>query len=74
MRSPYYPYSLIDVKDAPPGALVIDPSTGQPFVRPPENGRFNSLSTWAAGRKLMDECGELVGAEEGLAKPRRTMS
>ena len=34
VRSPYYPYSLIDVRDAPPGALVIDPSTGQPFVRP----------------------------------------
>jgi hypothetical protein len=34
VRSPYYPYSLIDVGDAPPGALVIDPSTRQPFVRP----------------------------------------
>ena len=32
--SPYYPYSLIDVRDAPPGALVIDPSTGLRFVRP----------------------------------------
>jgi len=34
VRSPYYPYSLIDVRGAPPGTLVIDPSTGQPFVRP----------------------------------------
>src|SRR5262245_37461222 len=31
VRSPYYPYSLIDVRGAPPGALVIDPSTGQRF-------------------------------------------
>jgi hypothetical protein len=34
VRSPYYPHSLIDVRNIPPGALVIDPSTGQPFVRP----------------------------------------
>jgi hypothetical protein len=34
VRSPYYPHSLVDVRDAPPGALVIDPSSGKPFVRP----------------------------------------
>jgi hypothetical protein len=34
VRSPYYPHYLIDVRNVPPGALVIDPSSGQPFVRP----------------------------------------
>ncbi len=34
VRSPYYPHNLIDVRDIPPGALVIDPSTNRPFVRP----------------------------------------
>jgi hypothetical protein len=34
VRSPYYPHSLIDVRNIPPGALVIDPSNGDAFVRP----------------------------------------
>lgn len=34
VRSPYEPHNLIDVRDAPRGALVIDPSNDQPFVRP----------------------------------------
>ena len=34
VRSPYYPHSLVDVRNVPPGALVIDPTSGQPFVRP----------------------------------------
>ena len=34
VRSPYYPHYLVDVRNVPPGALVIDPSSGQPFVRP----------------------------------------
>jgi hypothetical protein len=34
VRSPYYPYNLIDVRGIPPGALVIDPSTNRPFIRP----------------------------------------
>jgi Glycine zipper len=34
VRSPYYPYHLIDVSRIPPGALVIDPSVDRPFVRP----------------------------------------
>ncbi|MBV9673967.1 MAG: hypothetical protein JO076_14240 [Verrucomicrobia bacterium] len=34
VRSPYYPHNLIDVRGIPTGALVIDPSTNRPFVRP----------------------------------------
>jgi len=34
VRSPYYPHALVDVGSIPPGALVIDPASGQPFVRP----------------------------------------
>jgi hypothetical protein len=34
VRSPYYPYALIDVRGIPRGALVEDPRTGKPFVRP----------------------------------------
>jgi hypothetical protein len=34
VRSPYPPHHLVDVSDIPRGALVIDPSTNRPFVRP----------------------------------------
>ena len=34
VRSPYYPHALVDVRNIPPGALVMDPASGQPFVRP----------------------------------------
>ncbi|HEY0790812.1 MAG TPA: glycine zipper domain-containing protein [Chthoniobacterales bacterium] len=34
VRSPFYPYNLIDVHGIPPGALVLDPSVNRPFLRP----------------------------------------
>lgn len=34
VRSPYRPYNVIDVRGIPHGALVIDPSTDQPFRNP----------------------------------------
>ena len=34
VRSPYYPHNLIDVSGIPQGAMVIDPSTEQVFIRP----------------------------------------
>src|SRR5262245_3661124 len=34
VRSPYYPHNLIDVSGVPHGAMVIDPSTDQVFIRP----------------------------------------
>ena len=34
VRSPYYPHNLIDVSGIPAGAMVIDPSTDQVFIRP----------------------------------------
>lgn len=34
VRSPYYPYNTIDVRGFPPGAKIIDPSTGRPFINP----------------------------------------
>jgi len=34
VRSPYYPYHLIDVHGIPHGAMVVDPSTNQVFIRP----------------------------------------
>jgi hypothetical protein len=34
VRSPYYPHNLIDVRGVPHGAMVIDPSTDQIFIRP----------------------------------------
>lgn len=34
VRSPYYPHSVIDVRGISSGAVVEDPSTGKPFVRP----------------------------------------
>jgi len=34
VRSPYYPHSLINVRNISRGVLVIDPSTNRPFIRP----------------------------------------
>jgi hypothetical protein len=34
VRSPYYPHHLIDVSGIPHGAMVVDPSTDQVFIRP----------------------------------------
>jgi hypothetical protein len=34
LRSPYEPYSLVDVRGVPHGALVRDPSSGRIFRRP----------------------------------------
>jgi Glycine zipper len=34
VRSPYYPHNLIDVTGVPSGAMVVDPSTDQIFIRP----------------------------------------
>src|SRR5438094_5388460 len=34
VRSPYRPYSIIDVAGIPPGAVVEDPSTGGRFINP----------------------------------------
>ncbi len=34
VRSPYRPYNIIDVRDIPRGALVLDPSVDRPFRNP----------------------------------------
>ena len=34
VRSPYRPYNIIDVRDIPSGALVLDPSVDRPFRNP----------------------------------------
>lgn len=34
VKSPYYPYSVIDVRGIHRGAVVEDPTTGRLFVRP----------------------------------------
>ena len=34
VRSPYRPYHVIDVRDIPPGAQVIDPSCERIFINP----------------------------------------
>lgn len=34
VKSPYQPYSVIDVRGIPSGSVVEDPSTGKAFIRP----------------------------------------